>query len=193
MPSAARELFLPTQPSPQSIAVRSCSRGGSVTATKDSATFGMRRLCRRVTVPPTPPKRPSSLTVSVPENPAPEARHKLARPVRAGKTPARKRLPLARPFRASLRNVQARRKIKGRKPQRFRARLPASHPPQINSYCCVAPRATPIFVPITSPEIMISTLRFCCRPAGVSLLATGFDFPNPVAVIEFGSSPCVIK
>jgi hypothetical protein len=61
-----------------------------------------------------------------------------------------------------------------------------------NIYCCGALDA-PIFVPITSPEIMISTLRFCCRPAGVSLLATGFDFPNPVALIEFGASPCVIK
>jgi hypothetical protein len=54
--------------------------------------------------------------VSVLENPAPEARHQLARPVRAAKIPARQRLPLARPFRASLRNVQARPKIKGRKP-----------------------------------------------------------------------------
>jgi hypothetical protein len=59
-------------------------------------------------------------------------------------------------------------------------------------YCCGA-LEDPIFVPITSPEMMISTLRFCWRPAGVSLLATGFDFPKPVAVIELGSSPCVIK
>jgi len=59
-------------------------------------------------------------------------------------------------------------------------------------YCCGA-LEDPIFVPITSPEIMISTLRFCWRPAGVSLLATGFDFPKPVAVIELGSSPCVTK
>src|SRR6202042_3655546 len=58
---------------------------------------------------------------------------------------------------------------------------------------CWGELVLPIFVPITSPEIMISTRRFCWRPAGVSLLATGFDFPNPVAVIEFGSSPCVIK
>ena len=44
---------------------------------------------------------------------------------------------------------------------------------------CWGELVLPIFVPITSPEIMISTRRFCCRPAGVSLLATGFDFPNP--------------
>jgi len=31
----------------------------------------------------------------------------------------------------------------------------------------------PIGVPITSPEITISTRRFCCRPEAVSLEATG--------------------
>src|ERR1039457_1149047 len=31
----------------------------------------------------------------------------------------------------------------------------------------------PISVPITSPEITISTRRFVCRPAAVSLVATG--------------------
>lgn len=31
----------------------------------------------------------------------------------------------------------------------------------------------PITVPITSPEITISTRRFCCRPCAVSLEATG--------------------
>jgi hypothetical protein len=31
----------------------------------------------------------------------------------------------------------------------------------------------PISVPITSPEITISTRRFCCRPSAVSLEATG--------------------
>ena len=36
-----------------------------------------------------------------------------------------------------------------------------------------APSYGPIFVPIASPETMISTRRFCWRPAGVSLLATG--------------------
>lgn len=50
--------------------------------------------------------------------------------------------------------------------------------------------APPICVPITSPEIMISTRRFCWRPSTVSLLATGFDFPKPAAVIEAGSNPC---
>jgi hypothetical protein len=31
----------------------------------------------------------------------------------------------------------------------------------------------PISVPIISPEITISTRRFCCRPFAVSLEATG--------------------
>ena len=48
----------------------------------------------------------------------------------------------------------------------------------------------PICVPITSPEIIISTRRFCCRPAAVVLSATGFAFPNPVAVTDPGSIPC---
>lgn len=35
----------------------------------------------------------------------------------------------------------------------------------------------PICVPMISPEMMISTRRFCCRPLVVSLLATGLDLP----------------
>ena len=60
-------------------------------------------------------------------------------------------------------------------------------------YCCGCAgggAAPPICVPITSPEIMISTRRFCWRPSFVSLLATGLDFPKPAAVIAEGSIPC---
>jgi hypothetical protein len=60
-------------------------------------------------------------------------------------------------------------------------------------YCCGGWLAGPICVPIISPEIMISTRRFCCRPVAVSLLATGSDFPCPTAVIEVGSIPWFMR
>jgi hypothetical protein len=51
----------------------------------------------------------------------------------------------------------------------------------------------PIFVPITSPEMMISTRRFCWRFFGVSLLATGLAGPKPCADTDAASRPCWIR
>ena len=42
----------------------------------------------------------------------------------------------------------------------------------------------PISVPIRSPEMTISTRRFSWRPCAVSLDATGWLLPNPLAVTE---------
>jgi hypothetical protein len=54
-----------------------------------------------------------------------------------------------------------------------------------DAYCCgLLPVVGRIGVPITSPETTNSTRRFCCRPAAVSLVATGWDSPNPRAAIE---------
>src|SRR6267154_2471618 len=47
----------------------------------------------------------------------------------------------------------------------------------------------PILVPIASPETIISTRRFCCRPAAVPLDATGIDLPSPVAVRLASGTP----
>ena len=51
----------------------------------------------------------------------------------------------------------------------------------------------PIFVPITSPEMMISTRRFCWRPCAVSLPATGLAGPKPCALTETASRPCCTR
>jgi hypothetical protein len=58
-----------------------------------------------------------------------------------------------------------------------RTALSIRHQDSRTLYCYGFEGAAPILVPITSPEMMISTRRFCWRPAGVLLLATGFDFP----------------
>jgi hypothetical protein len=55
---------------------------------------------------------------------------------------------------------------------------------------CAGAAGAPILEPMISPEMMISTRRFCWRPSAVSLLATGLAFPKPVAVIDDGSRPC---
>src|SRR5579863_497242 len=39
----------------------------------------------------------------------------------------------------------------------------------------------PIFVPITSPDTISSTRRFCCLPDEVLLVATGLVSPKPEA------------
>ena len=56
----------------------------------------------------------------------------------------------------------------------LRHRLLTESPTQL-CYCALG---VPIFVPDHFAEMMISTLRFCCRPAAVSLLATGLALPN---------------
>jgi hypothetical protein len=48
---------------------------------------------------------------------------------------------------------------------------------------------SPILVPMTCPETIISTRLFCWRPCGVSLLAIGAVSPNPREEIEFSGSP----
>jgi hypothetical protein len=48
----------------------------------------------------------------------------------------------------------------------------------------------PIATPIMSPEITSSTRRFSCRPAEVSLEATGCVFPKPLVVTELTGIPC---
>lgn len=51
----------------------------------------------------------------------------------------------------------------------------------------------PTWTPMTSPEMMISTLRFFWRPSAVLLLATGMDCPKPLAVRFAVGSPCSIR
>jgi hypothetical protein len=51
----------------------------------------------------------------------------------------------------------------------------------------------PIRVPITSPEITISTRRFCCLPLAVPLEATGSLFPKPFAVTEPAAMPSCVR
>jgi hypothetical protein len=43
----------------------------------------------------------------------------------------------------------------------------------------IAAGPAPTEFPITSPDTMSSTRRFCCRPPAVSLEATGCVLPNP--------------
>jgi len=38
-----------------------------------------------------------------------------------------------------------------------------------------------------------STRRFCARPSGVALEATGFDSPRPTAVIRLAAIPCLTR
>jgi len=67
---------------------------------------------------------------------------------------------------------------------------------------CAGPRAAsdylaaieePIAVPMISPEITISTRRFCCRPCAVSFEATGWDFPKPSVVTDAGAIPDCVR
>jgi hypothetical protein len=50
-----------------------------------------------------------------------------------------------------------------------------------------------IWVPITSPDTIISTRRFSLRPAAVPLSATGFPFPNPRAITLLIETPLFTK
>jgi len=47
----------------------------------------------------------------------------------------------------------------------------------------------PIVVPITSPETISSTRRFCWRPSEVSFDAMGLVFPKPFEVVEDSGMP----
>ena len=47
----------------------------------------------------------------------------------------------------------------------------------------------PMTVPITSPEMTISTRRFCCRPEAESLEAIGRVSPKPFVVTELSDMP----
>ena len=58
-------------------------------------------------------------------------------------------------------------------------------------YCCGLALTDPLIeVPMTSPETTNSTRRFCCRPADVSLVATGWLSPNPWEPMEDVTMPC---
>jgi hypothetical protein len=62
------------------------------------------------------------------------------------------------------------------------------------SYGCAywfsfASTAEPTEFPMTSPETTNSTRRFCCRPAGVSFVATGWLLPNPREAMEVRAIP----
>ena len=50
-----------------------------------------------------------------------------------------------------------------------------------------------IGIPITSPATIISTRRLRCRPAAVSLEATGVVFPKPRALTAFIAIPCCTR
>jgi hypothetical protein len=54
-------------------------------------------------------------------------------------------------------------------------------------YYCGAP--CPVIFPITSPETIISTRRFNCRPSDVPLSATGSALPMPRATTLFIFTP----
>lgn len=56
------------------------------------------------------------------------------------------------------------------------------------AYCCVGLLA--LAAEIAAPLTTNSTLRFCCRPSGVSLDATGWVSANPVAVMPEAGTPC---
>jgi hypothetical protein len=50
-----------------------------------------------------------------------------------------------------------------------------------------------IGLPIASPDTTSSTLRFCCRPAALSFVATGKVLPKPFALTEFVATPCCTR
>ena len=55
---------------------------------------------------------------------------------------------------------------------------------------CKLPVVALTGLPMASPDTRSSTLRFCCRPAELSLEATGKVFPKPRAETEFVATPC---
>src|SRR5439155_4845027 len=69
----------------------------------------------------------------------------------------------------------------------------ATSPFPLASYYGFSLDVGPSGVPIMSPETTISTRRLSCRPAGVSLEATGWLSPKPRAVIDDGVTPCWIR
>ena len=48
-------------------------------------------------------------------------------------------------------------------------------------------------LPIASPDTRSSTLRFCCRPAELSLVATGKVLPKPLALTALFATPCCTR
>ena len=56
---------------------------------------------------------------------------------------------------------------------------------------CFGGMPVPLEFPMTSPETTNSTRRFCCRPAAVSLVATGWLSPNPWEAMEDATIPCL--
>ncbi len=59
--------------------------------------------------------------------------------------------------------------------------------------CAFASMAEPPEPPIASPETTNSIRRFCCRPAAVSLVATGWLLPNPRETMEDVTMPCLAR
>jgi len=64
------------------------------------------------------------------------------------------------------------------RPQRFHVRV-----------YCKLPVVALTGLPIASPDTTSSTLRFSCRPAGLSFEATGRVLPKPFEVTEFVATP----
>src|SRR5579864_5219581 len=58
---------------------------------------------------------------------------------------------------------------------------------------CKLPVVALTGLPMASPDTRSSTLRFCCRPAELSLEATGRVFPKPFALTELVVTPCCTK
>jgi hypothetical protein len=54
---------------------------------------------------------------------------------------------------------------------------------------CKLPVVTLAGLPMASPDTRSSTLRFCWRPAELSLEATGSVLPKPLALTEFVVTP----
>lgn len=69
----------------------------------------------------------------------------------------------------------------------------AALPYGVTNYCrgVIAPGVLGMVpsMPMGSPETTSSTRRFCCRPAAVSLEATGPLLPNPIAVTDGLDTP----
>lgn len=62
-------------------------------------------------------------------------------------------------------------------------------PPAGLGFVPIVDPGAPVLLPIALPLTTNSTLRFCCRPAAVALVATGFDSPNPLVVTASVPTP----
>ena len=58
---------------------------------------------------------------------------------------------------------------------------------------CKLPVVALAGLPIASPDTTSSTLRFCCRPAALSFVATAKLLPKPLAVTELVATPCCTR